>query len=63
MTIDLSKITAIEFEDVDWRDYPDFCDAHIVKAEIDGRELTQEEIDYVNEQSEFVLEKLHFKLF
>jgi len=61
--IDLSKITAIEFEDVDWKDYPDFCDAHIVKAEIDGRELTQEEIDEVNKDSMFVHEKLFEKLF
>ena len=61
--IDLSKITAIEFEDVDMKDFPDFSDAHIVSAEIEGRELTQVEIDEVNEDADFIHEALFIKLF
>ena len=61
--IDLSKITAIEFEDVDYKDFPDFSNAHIVKAEIEGRQLTQDEIDQVNEDALFVHESLMKKLF
>jgi hypothetical protein len=39
-TIDLTKITDIEFEGIDHRDYPDYCNAYISKAwiEIDGPE-------------------------
>ena len=31
-TMDYSLITNIEFADIDYYDYPDFCDAYIVRA-------------------------------
>ena len=52
----LNKLTNIEMENVDRRDYPDFCDAYISYAEVDGRALDKEELDKVNECSEFVHE-------
>lgn len=58
MKIELNKITNIEFEDIDFKDYPDFSDAYIVSAEIDGRELTEEELEEVNSSSSFVHESL-----
>ena len=48
MKLNLNKIDSIEVEGIDTRDYPDFCDAFISYAEIDGRELTDEELDYIN---------------
>jgi len=35
MSLDLSKVSNAEIEDVWMGDYPDFCDAHIVYAEYD----------------------------
>lgn len=49
MKLNLNKIDSIEVEGIDTRDYPDFCDAFISYAEIDGRELTDEELDYIND--------------
>ena len=57
--VDLSKITYVEVEGVDHRDYPDFVDAFICYAEIDGRELTDEELDYINDNhTDYVYDKV-----
>lgn len=64
MNLDLSKISDIEFENIDFRDSPDFVDSFIGKAFIGypnggSRELTEEELEYLNnERREFVYEKL-----
>ncbi len=43
------KIINIEFEGVDSKDYPDFCDAFIAYAEHeDGTPLTEDELDSVD---------------
>ena len=44
----LKKFTNVEFEGIDWNDYPDFCDAFIVHAEYEGKELTEEEIESID---------------
>lgn len=37
-----------QFEDVDLRDYPDFCDAYVSYAEHeDGTPLTEEELEAI----------------
>lgn len=56
--MDKSKITNIKFEGIDHSDYPDYCDAYIASAEIDGRELTDDEIEELNEDGDFVYTKL-----
>ncbi len=56
--MDLSKIDNIEFEDIYTWDYPDFCDAYISYAENEGCPLTDSEMLQVNNDSEFVYEKL-----
>ena len=61
--MDKSKITAIEFEDVDTSDYPDFCDAFISYAELDGVELTEAELIELNEDTDFVYNKLMENIF
>ena len=61
--MDKSKITAIEFEDVDTSDYPDFCDAYISYAELDGIELTEDELIELNEDTDFVYNKLMLNIF
>ena len=43
------KIEDIEFDGIDYSDYPDFCDAHITSATWnDGTPLTEAELDDLN---------------
>jgi hypothetical protein len=54
--IDYTKIESVEVEGIDTRDYPDFCDAYISYAEIDGREATKDELEELNDNRDFVYE-------
>jgi len=64
MQLNLSQIENMEFEGVDFSDYPDFVDAFLVSADIDGRELTEEELDYLNDEHyEFVNESVFDSIF
>ncbi len=56
--MDLTKVTNIEFDGVDHRDYPDYCDAHIVSANYEGREMTEFEIEELNDDRDYVYERL-----
>ena len=62
MAVDFSKINNMEF-DYDESDYPDFCDTFITKCDIDGREATEEELDEINNDSQFVYDSLWNYLF
>lgn len=53
MKLDLSKIQNVQVENIRMYDYPDFVDAYISYAEIDGRELTEDELDALNENQDF----------
>lgn len=57
-TLDYSLIGNIEFDGIDHRDYPDYCDAYITSATYDGREMTDEELDLINDDSSFVYDSL-----
>jgi len=48
MKIDVNKLENIEVDGIDTRDYPDFVDAFISYAEMDGVELTDEQLDELN---------------
>lgn len=56
--INLKKIDNIEFDQIDFEDYPDFCDAYIISADMDGKSMTEGELDLLNEERDFVHEKL-----
>jgi len=58
MSINLKEVSDIEFEDVDPKDFPDFCDAFISSAAYKGRKMTEEELDKLNDDSDFVYDKL-----
>ena len=47
--MEYSKITSAEFEGVDHNDYPDYCDAFCVYAEIEGVPLTTDELIQLND--------------
>jgi len=47
--MDYSKITNVSFEGIDHNDYPDYCDAYLTYAEIDGIPLTEDELIEVDQ--------------
>ena len=56
--LDYNKITNIEFGGIDHKDYPDYCDAYILSADYDGEEMTDEQIEMLNEDRDFVYDSL-----
>lgn len=62
-TIDLTKIDSVEVEGIDTRDYPDFTDAFISYAELDGKPLTEDQLNDLNEDRDFVYEEVLRHLF
>jgi len=64
--IDVTKITDIEVDGIDTKDYPDFCDAFIASAvwKDSGKDLTDEELDELNDsEREFVYEQVWDSIF
>lgn len=61
--LDYSQITDIEMDGIDTKDYPDFCDAYICSATYKGREMTEEELDQLNDDRDFVYEQTIKRLF
>lgn len=55
--MDLSKVTNVEIDGIDTRDYPDFCDAFICSADYDGKEMTDSQLDELNDNQDFVYQK------
>jgi hypothetical protein len=43
------KYTNVKFEGIDFNDYPDYCDAFIVSAELNGIPLNDEQIEDLND--------------
>lgn len=54
MTIkfDINQLDDIELDGVDMKDYPDFCDAYVESASFKGVELTDEELEELNDSDE-----------
>ena len=61
--LDRTKITNIEFGDINYKDAPDFCDAFICSADYDGTSMTEEQLLEINEDPDFVYEKLEDYLY
>jgi len=49
-----NKISNISVEGIDFKDYPDFVDAFIDSADYDGEPMTDEQLDEINEDTDFV---------
>ena len=41
---DLNLIDDIEIDGIDMRDYPDFCDAFLLRATYKGKELSEDDL-------------------
>jgi hypothetical protein len=52
--MDYKKIDNIEIDGIDTKDYPDFCDAYISSADYDGKPMTDEQLDELNEDGDYV---------
>ena len=59
--LNYNLISNITFKGINHRDYPDYCNAYIVSAEYDGKEMTQEQIEMID--GDFVYEKLIEQIF
>ena len=60
MELNKNNIRVTSIENIDYKDYPDFCDAYIAAA-TDGndRNLSDDELDMLNEDSGYVNEQVH----
>lgn len=61
--LDYSKISNVQVGGVDMQDYPDFCDAYIESADYGDREMTDEELDILNQDGEFISINAHESLY
>ena len=59
INLDYSLIDNVQIDGVDTSDYPDFCDAFIVSADYDGREMSDDEIELLNDDGDFVLQQVY----
>lgn len=58
MKLNLNKIDNLDF-DIDMSDYPDLCDSYICSADYDGKEMTEEDLDYLQDNHpDWVAEKI-----
>lgn len=56
--LDYSKIDDVELDGIQMNDYPDFCDAYIASASYKGRDMTDKELERLNQDSDFVYEQV-----
>ena len=56
MSINFKEVTDCEIDGVDTKDYPDFCDAFIARCLYYGEEATEEELESINEQCDYIHE-------
>ena len=55
---DYKLISNIEFAGIDHRDAPEYTDAHIQSADYDGKPMTTDQIDALNDDYDYVHEQL-----
>jgi len=63
LKLDYSLIDNIQVDGIDTNDYPDFCDAYISSADYDGVSMTEEQIEELNEDYDFVRQAVDDHLF
>ncbi len=54
--MDKTKISNIKIDGVCHLDHPEYSDAYIESADYDGEPMTEEQLESINEDSEFVYE-------
>ena len=61
--LDYNKISNVFVGGIDMEDFPDFCDAYIESADYENREMTEEELEILNEDGSFISEHAHSQIF
>jgi hypothetical protein len=59
---DYNLISDVEFDGVYRDDHPDYSDAYILQAKYDGVEMTEEQLELLNEDTQYVYETLWERL-
>lgn len=54
MELDYRLISNVELDGLDQKDYPDFVDAYINSADYNGEPMTEEQLNAINEDSDYV---------
>ena len=57
------EVEDIEVDNVDGSDYPDFADAYISAATVNGEEVTEEQLDTLNDDSDFLYDCVNNQIF
>jgi len=60
---DLSKIDNVKVDGIYMWDAPDFVDAYIASADLDGVEMTEKELDDLNEDRDYVYSQVEKTLY
>ncbi len=63
LQLDYSQIEDCEIDGMGGISDHDFCDCYIVSATYKGREMTEEELDVLNDDSQFVYEEAERQLY
>jgi len=61
--IDLKEVDNAVIDDIDFADAPKFCDAYIASADYKGKPMTEEQLDELNENSDYVYSQIEKKLY
>jgi len=56
--INTNEVYGLEFEGIDHNDSPDYCDAFIASGKIGDRDLTDEELEELNDDGDYKLTEL-----
>ena len=62
MKLDFTKVTDVELDNVSY-DHDYWCDTYVVSALIDGREATEEELEAITENGDFMDKAIHEYLY
>lgn len=61
--LDYSKITDAHVTNIDMTDFPDFCDAFIESANYEGREMTEDELEKLNEDGSYIYDRVMERIY
>ncbi len=61
--LDYSQIDNVEVDGIDESDYPDFTDAYISSADYNGKEMSDDLLQLLNEDFDFVYDAVQSYLF
>ena len=61
--LNYEKISNFKFAGIDYSDYPDFADVYVESADYDGEEMTENQLDNLNNDRDFVYDKFMESIF